>query len=102
MDIIELEGRIGLNFFPPFVTTAPHATAEQLLPHIEYICELGGAKYIMMGSDFDGINKYLGGLENGAGYAHLTELLLRHYHEDLVKGFLYDNAYQFLNVWLPD
>lgn len=101
LDIIKLEGRIGLNFFPPFVTTALHATAEQLLPHIEHMCELGGAKHIMMGSDFDGINQYLRGLENGASYVHLTDLLLRYYQEDLVKGFLYDNAYQFLKLWLP-
>lgn len=101
-DIIKLEGRIGLNFYPPFVTTTKQATAEALLPHIEHFCELGGARHIMMGSDFDGIDIYLQGLDSGASYGYLTELLLRYYNEDLVKGWLYGNAYDFLNMWLPE
>lgn len=101
-DIIELHGRIGLNFYPPFVTNDPHPDASALLPHLEHICELGGAKHIMMGSDFDGIDIHLEGLDSGASYPHLTEILLRYYSENLVKDWLYNNAFTFLEKYLPD
>lgn len=101
-DIIALQGRIGLNFYPPFVTSEPFPTAEKLLPHIEHICELGGAKHMMMGSDFDGIDQHLAGLENGACYPYLIEILLKHYDEDTVRGWMYNNAYTFLEAWLPE
>lgn len=100
-DIIGLQGRIGLNFYPPFVSSEPFPTAKSLLPHIEHICELGGAKHIMMGADFDGIDRHLAGLTDGACYPYLTELLLRYYDEDLVRDWMYNNAYSFLESWLP-
>jgi membrane dipeptidase len=101
LDIISLEGRIGLNFYPPFVTSEPFPTVKSLLPHIEHICELGGQKHMMMGADFDGIEQHLAGLTDGACYPDLTELLLRYYDEDLVRDWMYNNAYSFLESWLP-
>ena len=90
-----------MNFYPPFVTSEPFPTATSLLPHIEHICELGGAKHMMMGADFDGIDQHLAGLTDGACYPYLTELLLQYYDENLVRDWMYNNAYSFLESWLP-
>lgn len=62
---------------------------EDLLPHIEQICSQGGQNHLMMGSDFDGISTYIQRLEHSGHYPRLTELLLKHYDEHLVRGWLW-------------
>lgn len=49
----------------------------------------------MFGSDFDGIDAWVDGLEHPGKYAEFAELLLRYYPEDQVKGWLYENAWSF-------
>ncbi|MBP1936345.1 dipeptidase [Paenibacillus sediminis] len=99
--IIRMNGRIGLTFVPWFVRDTERVVMEDLLPHIEHICELGGAKHLMLGSDFDGIDKWIVGLENAGKYQRFVDLLLRYYPEDLVLGILSGNALHFLNENLP-
>lgn len=55
---------------------------------------LGGVKQIGLGSDFDGIEQKVIGLENAAKTQNLINELLKYYNEDEVKGFAYQN---FLN-----
>ena len=53
--LIALNGMIGITFVPWFIRSGvERVTPEDVLPHIEKICELGGEKHIMFGSDFDG------------------------------------------------
>jgi len=52
---------------------------------------LGGEKQIGFGSDFDGINLFVTGLENASKYPNLINELLKHYSEEQVKGFAYQN-----------
>ncbi|WP_410510897.1 dipeptidase [Paenibacillus sp. BR2-3] len=99
--LVAMGGRMGLTFFPTFVCEDGKATAEHLLKHIEHVCSLGGEKLIMFGSDFDGIDSWVDGLEHPGKYPEFTELLLRHYPEELVKGWLYDNAISYLTTHLP-
>ncbi|GGF79732.1 diguanylate cyclase [Paenibacillus albidus] len=99
--LIAMDGRVGLNFFPWFVCDGGKARAEDLLKHIEHMCSLGAAKQIMFGSDFDGIDTWVEGLEHPGRYPEFGNLLLRHYPEELVKGWMYDNALTFLRANLP-
>ncbi|MEG6587874.1 dipeptidase [Paenibacillus barengoltzii] len=99
--IIKLGGRIGVTFVPWFVKEGKHATSKDLLPHIERICSLGGAKHLMFGSDFDGIDTHLTDFRHTGQYANWQETLLKYYPEELVRGWLYDNAAAFLRAWLP-
>ncbi|MNF17979.1 Membrane dipeptidase [compost metagenome] len=55
----------------------------------------------MFGSDFDGIDAWVKGLEHPGQYTEFAELLLKYYTEDEVKGWLYDNALTFLRKNLP-
>ncbi|MFD0616793.1 dipeptidase [Paenibacillus sp. GCM10027629] len=94
-------GRIGMNFFPPFVRANAPAAIHDLLKHIEHICSLGGSKTIMLGSDFDGIDRFITNLEHSGKYENLRNALLQRYPEDLVNGFLYKNASTFMSGALP-
>ncbi|WHX51456.1 membrane dipeptidase [Paenibacillus woosongensis] len=99
--IIRMNGRIGVTFVPWFVHKGGAPSSKHLLPHIEHICALGGEHHIMFGSDFDGIEEHLSDLDHCGRYLDWAEMLLKHYPERLVRGWLYDNAVRFLRTWLP-
>ncbi|MFF2908637.1 dipeptidase [Paenibacillus sp. NPDC057934] len=99
--LIAMDGRMGLTFFPWFVEGGGKAGREDLLKHIEHVCSLGGERILMFGSDFDGIDTWVEGLEHPGKYPEFAELLLRHYPEELVSGWLYGNAMTFLGENLP-
>ncbi|SET59366.1 membrane dipeptidase [Oceanobacillus limi] len=85
-------GLIHVVYNPPFINKDRRdATIDDLVKHIDYLCELGGVKQIGFGSDFDGIGCYVDGLENAAKHQNLVNALLKHYSEDEVKGFAYKN-----------
>ena len=99
--LIATEGRMGLTFFPAFVRDGGEARSEDLLKHIEHVCSLGGDRHLMFGSDFDGIDSWVGNLEHPGKYPELANLLLRHYSEESVRGWLFDNAISYLSLNLP-
>ncbi|BCG59602.1 dipeptidase [Paenibacillus sp. URB8-2] len=99
--VIGMDGRMGLTFVPWFVTDRKEVVPEDLLRHIEHVCTLGGEKHLMFGSDFDGIDSWIKGLEHPGHYPAFAELLLRHYSEESVKGWLHGNAVIYLASNLP-
>ncbi|OKP86407.1 dipeptidase [Paenibacillus helianthi] len=99
--LVAMDGRIGLTFVPWFVRDGGGAKAEDVLRHIEHVCSLGGSRQIMFGSDFDGIDAWVEGLEHPGKYAEFAELLLAHYPEEDVRGWLHGNALTFLATNLP-
>lgn len=100
--LIALDGMIGMTFVPWFIRSGTERVKpEDLLPHIEKICELGGEKHIMFGSDFDGIDQWVLGLEHPGRYPYFQELLLKHYPESMVQGWMSEYALQFLERNLP-
>ncbi|MFS0750670.1 dipeptidase [Oceanobacillus sp. 1P07AA] len=97
--LIAHNGQIQLVFYPPFlVKDAEAVKLTDLFHHIDHICALGGEKHIGFGSDFDGISYFIEGLEDASKYELLRDELQKHYSEELVKGFVYQN---FMNH-LPD
>jgi membrane dipeptidase len=90
--LIEKDGLIGLTFVPSFLSDQNEAaTIDKLLKHVEHVCSIGGQNHIGFGSDFDGIDKPIKGIENYFNYGRLIDALLKRYNEDLVKGFCFDN-----------
>lgn len=89
--IIQNDGVIGLTFVPSFVAGGNKVTIRHLLKHVEHVCSLGGEKHLGFGSDFDGITKTMADLSNQGEYEKLQEILLKHYPENVVRGFLFDN-----------
>jgi len=101
--IIAQDGWIGLTFVPYFVVEGgtDGVAAERLLPHIERVCELGGAGNVGFGSDFDGVGQWLAGLEHAGKYDTLVNLLYKHYRSEEAEQFLYGNAYRYFLRELP-
>jgi len=100
--IIRAGGIIGLTFVPDFtVPGGEKAAAEDLFRHIEYVAELGGARHLAFGSDFDGIDSWLAGLEHPGKYADFRGLLARRYGEEAADAWLYGNWRRFLSENLP-
>jgi len=98
--VIRLGGRIGVTFVPQFLSARSGAKLKHVLQHIDHICALGGEHYLGFGSDFDGIDEWTEGLEKAEQYGRLAEELLKHYKEEQVRGFLYQNWYDFLEEQL--
>jgi membrane dipeptidase len=67
----------------------PKATLSQVADHIDHIRKVAGIDHIGIGSDFDGIDSVIVGLENVSTYPALTaELLKRGYSDSDVKKIL--------------
>ena len=91
-------GVVGIDFYPPFLTSNGTATIATVIQHIDYIRTLIGIDYLAIGSDFDGFSSSpVVGLENVSRYPALTEALLRHgYSREDVRKILGEN---FLRVF---
>ncbi|MGF7048823.1 membrane dipeptidase [Paenibacillus sp. DS2015] len=101
--IIALDGRMGLTFVPWFVKSGDATVkSEDILYHIEHMCSLGAEKHLMFGSDFDGIDTWIHGLEHPGQYPDFVELLLQHYTEAQVTAWISGNALTFLEQHLPE
>ncbi len=92
--IIERGGFIGINFYSHFLAEDRDATLDDVLRHIDGICELGGERVLGFGSDFDGIESWPEGLADPSDFPRLIELLLGHgYTQRQVEGIA------GLNLW---
>ena len=76
--IIDCHGFIGINFYSAFLVNEGEATLDDVLQHIDAICEMGGEDILGFGSDFDGIERWPEGLANPADFPNLIELLRKH------------------------
>jgi len=95
--ILAADGLVGITFVPWFLTDQEPAGIDDVLRHVEHVCELGAENHLAFGSDFDGIDRYVDGLAHPGQYPNLAEALLVRYPEPLVNGFLGGNARRFLS-----
>lgn len=93
-ELFKKNGFVGIGFYPPFVKAEGVASITDLITHIDHFCSLGGKSHICIGSDFDGVELTIKGLENSSMYQNLISELCKHFKEEEVKGFAYRN---FLN-----
>ena len=68
-------GVIGMSFYPTFITGEEEAALDQLIDHFVYAADLIGVEHLAFGSDFDGIEKTVAGLEDAASYPALLDAL---------------------------
>ena len=76
--LIDRGGFIGVNFYSRFLVEQDPCTLDDVLRHIDSLCELGAEHIIGFGSDFDGIDEWPEGLGNPSGFPALFDLLRRH------------------------
>ncbi|MCM3594222.1 dipeptidase [Metabacillus idriensis] len=89
--IVAKKGLIGITFVPQFTSSGPQASMKHLLNHLDYVCGLAGENAVGLGSDFDGIDETIEGLEGYEQYPYLLNTLLKHYSESQVEKFMYKN-----------
>jgi membrane dipeptidase len=82
---------VHVVYYPPFVKEAGEVKISDLINHIDHFCSLGGVKHIGLGSDFDGISTFITNLEDASKSQNLINELLKHFNEDEVRGFAYQN-----------
>ncbi len=95
--LFKKKGVIGVTFVPFFTSDQSKPTISSLIKHVEYLCSLGGENQIGFGSDFDGIDETIAGLENYSCYEKLGNELLHYYSDTQVKKFLYRNLADYLS-----
>ena len=90
-------GVIGVNFYYKQLTDGNVASIDDVVRHIEHIAEIGGVNCAALGSDFDGMGRYIEGLETSAGYPLIAERLLRHgFTEEQVDRIMFRNLYEYI------
>lgn len=94
-------GMIGLTFVPQFLVEDGEASREDLLKHIDHFASLGLDKQITLGSDFDGTDAVVEGLEHMGQLVGLKDWLLKYYDIDFVEGLMWRNAFCFYQNHLP-
>lgn len=93
--LIKKKGVIGITFVPIFLKQGSEQTIiADVLRHLDHVCSLGGSYHVGFGSDFDGIDETVVGLENFKCYTNLINELQKHYSEREVRRFLFDNFYE--------
>ncbi len=95
--LFDMGGYFGVNFYPAFLSPTQEANLDTVIDHIDHLTELGGAKHIGMGSDFDGIETHPTGLEHaGCVYALFDRMKERGYTETAIKDFAGANFKRYL------
>ena len=95
--LFDMGGYVGVNFYPMFLDASQKADIDTVLRHIDHMAELGGAKHIGMGSDFDGIETHPQGLEHaGCVYALLDRMKQRGYSDEAIADFAGENLKRYM------
>lgn len=96
--LFQKNAMIHVVYNPPFTSNKKMATISDLIKHIDHFCTLGGINQIGLGSDFDGIDEKIIGLETAAQHQNLINELLKYFTEDQVKGFAGGNFLKHIPV----
>jgi len=90
--ISEINGLIGINFYPPFLSSKNSCRVDDIVRHIEYIAGLGGVDIIGFGSDFDGVDKLPEDINGPQDFPKIINRLLQlNYSENDVKKICSEN-----------
>ena len=83
--MVERGGWIGVNFYPWFLGNTGKAVAEDIVTHIDYMCQMGAHKHVGFGSDFDGIEVWPDDCDSPAGIPLVIDGLRRRgYSEEAI------------------
>ena len=95
--LVNRGGWIGVNFYPWFLGDTGTAVAEDIVTHIDYMCQLGAHKHVGFGSDFDGIEVWPDDCENPSKVPLVIEgLRKRGYSDEAIEDIAGRN---FLNYY---
>ena len=97
MALIDRGGFIGVNFYSRFLREEGPASLDDVVRHIDSLCEMGAENIVGFGSDFDGIVEWPEGLENPSNYPDLLDALRqRGYSENQIENIAGLNFWNLL------
>ena len=95
--LIERDSPIHIVYYPQFINNSEkNVDMSDLVKHVDHIASLGGEHLIGLGSDFDGINEFVNGLEDASKTQNLVRHLLKSYSTEKVQGFTSQNFGRFV------
>lgn len=98
--VVSRDGMMGLTFVPWFIKASEPAIKD-ILNHLDHVAALGGKGNAGFGSDFDGVDYHIPGLEHAGNFDRLANELYRKYSAEEADGFLYGNWRRFMVRHLP-
>lgn len=100
-EICALGGICGISFCPDHLSDG-EASADDIFRHIDRYIDLGGAKNVCFGCDFDGISKTPHGVDDISSMKILFDAACRRYGEAAAEDIFYNNAYNYMKNTLPE
>lgn len=94
-DIVSLGGIVGISLCP-YHLSAEAAGIDDVLRHITRYMELGGEHAVVLGCDFDGIERPPDGISDISDLLRLYDAICRELGESTAKRVFFENAYEFL------
>lgn len=89
--LIKKKGWIGVTFVPHFTRAKEPVSYENVIEHVLYYLDQGAEDCLGFGSDFDGIETYINGLEDITGYQVLQNALRSRLPADQFEKLTYQN-----------
>ncbi len=97
----ENNGIIGLSYYPSFIHRES-PSLEKLLDHFVHVATVAGVEHLGFGSDFDGIDKTINGLDDVSCLHHLVDgLISRGFTPKETEQITSENYLRVLNQVLP-
>ena len=91
--LAEKGGISGINFYPAFLSEENKATVDDLVRHIVHMYHMGGEEFVAIGTDFDGFEGAVDGLEHMGKVPEFYEALRkRKFTDSQIEKFCYKNA----------
>ncbi|MGG0656582.1 dipeptidase [Rummeliibacillus pycnus] len=95
--LVEHGGHIHVVYYPPFIKKdTDHVTLMDLAEHVKYLADLVGVEHLGLGSDFDGIDRTIVGLENTAQSQNLIATLLQQFSTEEIEKITSKNFIEYV------
>ena len=99
-ELAQRGGVISITFYPNFIGLNRNLNA--IIKHITHVCELVGVEHVGIGSDFDGAEFSIAGMENSSKLPNLvTGLEKSGFHKREIEKIMGNNIINLLKNTLP-
>ena len=95
--LAEKGGIAGLNFYPAFLAKTGTANIDDIVGHLVHMYHVGGEEFVAIGTDFDGFEGAVDGLEDMGKMPLFYEALKkRKFTDSQIEKFWYKNALRII------
>ena len=95
--IAQRKGYIGLNLYPPFLSTTGNTNLDDVISHYKHITHIGGADIIGLGCDFDGVEDLpIGIMDVSSIHIIFDKMKEIGFPEQSIRNFRGENLYNFI------